>query len=99
MVSTRDNRPFSMYAYAFALDAQKTVQSLKLPNNPLVKIASISELARASCSAIVFNKIVAFGTVRVRPFSSARLRAARATAFRTGTVSRSRAGGSIGRSL
>ena len=39
---TADGRPFSMYSYGFKLDANKTVQSLTLPNNPYVKIAGVS---------------------------------------------------------
>lgn len=39
---TRDPRPFSMYSYGFALDPNKTVKSLTLPNNPNVKIAGVS---------------------------------------------------------
>lgn len=46
MDGTRDPRPFSMYSYGFALDPNKTVQSLTLPNNPNVKIAGVS-LAKA----------------------------------------------------
>ncbi len=42
MDGTNDPRSFSMYSYGFALDANKTVQSLTLPNNPNVKIAGIS---------------------------------------------------------
>ena len=42
MDGTRDPRPFSMYSYGFALDANKTVQSLTLPDNQNVKIAGIS---------------------------------------------------------
>ena len=42
MDGTHDTRPFSMYSYGFALDANKTVQSLTLPNNPNVKIAGVS---------------------------------------------------------
>ena len=38
----RDPRSFYAYSYGFALDAGKTVQSLKLPNNPAVKILAVS---------------------------------------------------------
>ncbi len=38
----RDARPFSLYAYGFALDPGKTVQSLTLPDNPNIKIAGVS---------------------------------------------------------
>lgn len=38
----RDPRPFSLYAYGFALDKTKTVQQLTLPNNPNIRIAAIS---------------------------------------------------------
>ena len=37
-----DARPFSLYSYGFALDANKTVQSLVLPDNRNVKIAGVS---------------------------------------------------------
>ncbi len=39
---TKDPRAFSLYAYGFALNPAKTVQSLTLPNNPNVKIVGIS---------------------------------------------------------
>ena len=38
----RDERPFNLYSYGFALDANKTVQSLALPKNMNVKIAALS---------------------------------------------------------
>ena len=38
----RDERPFNLYSYGFALDANKTVQSLVLPKNMNVKIAALS---------------------------------------------------------
>lgn len=39
---TLDARPFSLYSYGFALDPNKTVKSLTLPNNPNIKIAGVS---------------------------------------------------------
>ena len=39
---TKDPRVFYLYAYGFALNPAKTVQSLTLPNNPNVKIAGVS---------------------------------------------------------
>ena len=38
----RDARSFSLYAYGFALDGTKSVQSVTLPENPNVRIAAIS---------------------------------------------------------
>jgi hypothetical protein len=35
---TKDNRTFNLYAYRFALNNTKTVQSLTLPNNPHVAV-------------------------------------------------------------
>ena len=37
-----DARPFSLYSYGFALDPNKTVKSLVLPDNANVKIAGVS---------------------------------------------------------
>ena len=37
-----DTRPFSLYSYGFTLDPKKTVQSVTLPDNELVKIAGVS---------------------------------------------------------
>ena len=37
-----DARPFSLYSYGFALDVNKTVKSLVLPDNANVKIAGVS---------------------------------------------------------
>ena len=42
MDGTKDPRPFSLYSYGFALDGSKTVKSLKLPDNPNVRIAAVS---------------------------------------------------------
>ncbi len=42
MSGAKDPRPFSLYSYGFALDANKTVQSLTLPDNPNVKIAAVT---------------------------------------------------------
>ena len=39
---TADARPFSLYSYGFALDPNKTVKSLVLPDNSNVKIAGVS---------------------------------------------------------
>lgn len=38
----KDNRTFNLYAYAFSINAGKTVKSLTCPDNPSVKIAAIS---------------------------------------------------------
>lgn len=39
---SRDPRTFVLYSYGFPLNPAKTVKSVTLPNNPYVKIASIS---------------------------------------------------------
>ncbi len=39
---SRDPRVFFAYSYGFALDANKTVKSLTLPNNPNVKVLGVS---------------------------------------------------------
>ena len=39
---TADNRTFYLYGYSFALNAAKTVQSIRLPNNANVIVAAIS---------------------------------------------------------
>ncbi len=38
----RDPRPFSLYAYGFALNKTKTVQLVTLPSNPNIRIAAMS---------------------------------------------------------
>ncbi|HEY0076532.1 MAG TPA: basic secretory protein-like protein [Abditibacteriaceae bacterium] len=38
----RDPRSFYAYSYGFALDTNKTVQSLKLPDNPSIKILAVT---------------------------------------------------------
>lgn len=38
----RDPRPFFIYSYGFALDSQKAVKSLTLPDNPNVKLMAIT---------------------------------------------------------
>jgi len=35
---SKDNRPFNLYAYIFALDSRKTVKSVTLPNDPNVVV-------------------------------------------------------------
>jgi hypothetical protein len=39
---TAGNRTFYLYGYSFALNSAKTVQSIRLPNNPNVIVAAIS---------------------------------------------------------
>jgi len=62
----------------------------------VVTIFSIFEEALASCRAKVSMRMPWFGMVAARPLSSARARFARASAFRTATVSNSTGDGSTG---
>lgn len=39
---TKDPRAFYVYSYGFALDAEKAIQRIKLPNNPNIRLLSIS---------------------------------------------------------
>ena len=38
----KDPRTFYLYSYGFPLDHAKTVQSVRLPGNTLVKVAAIT---------------------------------------------------------
>ena len=40
--ATKDNRPFYLYGYTFALNPAKTVSSITLPNNTNVAVAAIN---------------------------------------------------------
>jgi subtilase family serine protease len=42
---SQDNRPFSLYAYVFRLNANKTVKSITLPNNPDVLVLAATLLS------------------------------------------------------
>ena len=39
---TKDPRPFFLYSYGFALDPNKTVKSITLPSNEMVRIAAVT---------------------------------------------------------
>jgi len=39
---TRDNRPFNLYAYSFALESGRIVSSIVMPSNPNVKVLALT---------------------------------------------------------